>query len=95
MLQQKKYPNNYVFDTMKKYMNAQDKQVVKSFGSSSSTSFWDRGKARGWLVDAITAYDEDWHRKHRGQPEEREEDRKQDEFQRLVNSDTARARSAF
>jgi hypothetical protein len=76
-------------------LSMRDLLVLKRFGMDFSASWFTRKKIRKRLIAAIQGYEEDWEAAHKGTPEFDEETRKYDEFLKLVQKDTERARAAY
>ena len=95
ILKQKHYLPEDVRDMMDEHLSMRDMMVLRHFGFVYPTNLITRSKVRTRVIDAIDSYSEDWDEKHRNTPEAQLENEKQDEFQAVVNADTARAQSAY
>jgi hypothetical protein len=95
VMAQKHYLPEDVRDYIHKYLTMRDLQVLKRFGFEFPTNVFTRYKIRTRVIDAIERYHADWETKNGGEPAAQDENRQIDEFQAVVDADTARKRAAY
>jgi hypothetical protein len=94
IMAQKHYLPEDVRDIMDRYLSMRDMLVLKRFGFKYPTNLLTRYKVRTRLIDAIDEYNKAWQAQHQG-TEKNEVNRRADDFQAIVDADTARARSLY
>jgi hypothetical protein len=94
-MNEKHYLPEDVRDMMAQRLSMRDMLVLKRFGFSYPTNLLTRYKVRKRIIEAIDAYDADWHARHQNTSEEAAENKRQDDYQAYVNAEAARARSAY